>query len=71
MVLMMLLPYLKLQLVLMDDNFAIIISALEEGRSIYANMKGFIRYMISLNIGEEISIFIKSVLGISEGFYSI
>ncbi len=51
-------------MILLDDNFATIVSAIEVGRVIYDNIRKFIRYMLACNIGEVLTMFAGSLLGI-------
>lgn len=52
------------EMVLTDDNFASIVSAVEEGRTIYDNIRKFIKYLLSSNVGEILVMFTALMIGL-------
>ncbi|HZX36183.1 MAG TPA: cation-translocating P-type ATPase [Thermodesulfobacteriota bacterium] len=50
-------------MVLIDDNFASIVSAVEEGRGIFNNIRKVVHFLLSCNIGEVLVLFVATLLG--------
>lgn len=51
-------------MVITDDNFVSIVSAIEEGRGIYDNIRKFVHYLLSCNAGEILVMFVSSLIGL-------
>lgn len=55
-------------MVLVDDNFATIVSAIEQGRNIYNNIKKSVLFLLTSNLGEVISMFVALMAGMAAPF---
>jgi Ca2+-transporting ATPase len=51
-------------IILMDDNFATIVSAVEEGRIIYSNIRKFVFFLLSCNVGEILIVFVSILMNL-------
>ncbi|MDD3315843.1 MAG: calcium-translocating P-type ATPase, SERCA-type, partial [Syntrophaceticus sp.] len=59
------------EMVLMDDNYATIVSAINEGRTIYSNIRKAVHYLLSCNVGEIVTIFTSILLGLGSPLTAI
>ena len=50
-------------IILVDDNFATIVSAIKKGREIYDNLKKSVKFLLSSNIGEIVTVFLGVLFG--------
>ncbi len=53
-------------MVLLDDNFATIVAAIEEGRVVYSNIRRFVKYILGSNIGEVLTVAAAPILGLED-----
>jgi Ca2+-transporting ATPase len=51
-------------MILMDDNFATIVSAIEQGRNIYSNIKKAVIFLLTCNLGEVVALFVTLLIGL-------
>ena len=58
-------------MILLDDNFSTIVAAVEEGRVIYQNIRKFIRYLLSCNLGEVLTMFLASIFHLATPLLAI
>lgn len=58
-------------IILTDDNFATIVTAIKKGREIYINLKKSIKFLLSSNIGEIVTVFIGLLFGLSSPLFPI
>jgi len=52
------------EMILADDNFATIVSAIKEGRTIYDNIRKFVEYLLSCNLGEVLVVLVAILIGL-------